>query len=607
MQIWRFGNGTWLALLIYESPDNATEKRACFAPQAGPCCFAGETFMKMRLHGAVCLIALLVLLPLGSLAAPVTPDMRAKDKKLETPVTFASPRIAMGELLERLSTLSGVALTMDNRVAASGVSLCLSVKQMPLADVMNALWSVVSLQKTAWRWEKTEEAKTAAPRYWLISGEPNGLHARIQDAYEKQVALLVQAANASPDERKKWLGKNKADDEWLTDDTALRGIKLFAEAVPSGKRKPVLRGQESIDVPVSNLSAEAQKFVASENAQTPGKPITNENVQIYVNAFPGEIAPTLWIQINGSGHSYAGGGPLNAQFLSEIEEGWIHAGDTTDSPLTTRTVVKPADYKPVYASPVTDLESLRNLTPQEGANLARFQNELVPTRLSQLAGGVPLSFVAVLPPATNAQLTHISSGEFYEEPYGKTVAQYLRLLHKEPKRLMTKWRGDLLLVNQREWFLSDDDSVPWDAIKRLRQLVQKRRGLLTLQDLCDVASQVSQTQMGRMDQEYPSMDTIARWHNFLAVGARFRETRMGQGCLLTEEMRQMFRTLPDDVPGGLARAHTIRLWEQPSETPDRPGMTFFFEMRDDKGKLLHRNGFTCFALKPAKPMAASQP
>ena len=105
-----------------------------------------------------CFIAIglfLALLPaFPSRADEVTAAMRKADARLQTRVTLRSPRILVGEMLERLSRQSGVTLTADADSLTGGDSVAVSLRDVPLADAMNALWSLFSYRHAEWDWRR---------------------------------------------------------------------------------------------------------------------------------------------------------------------------------------------------------------------------------------------------------------------------------------------------------------------------------------------------------------------------------------------------------------------------------------------------------------------
>ncbi|HLJ53862.1 MAG TPA: hypothetical protein VKT77_02430 [Chthonomonadaceae bacterium] len=86
---------------------------------------------------------------------------RAEDPRLERKVSLAGDQVPLGAFLESLSKQTGVATQMDERDALSGIPLVVALKDVHLADAMNALWSLLSFPTAPWRWE----AKGASGHY----------------------------------------------------------------------------------------------------------------------------------------------------------------------------------------------------------------------------------------------------------------------------------------------------------------------------------------------------------------------------------------------------------------------------------------------------------
>lgn len=117
-----------------------------------------------RLASLFLLLPLLCLLSQNASAAPLSDAARQADPRLEKGVTFVSDRIVIGDLLEKLSALSGVALTAGERDEAGDDEVSVALHDVKVGDAMNALWSLVSYQKATWDWTATGEGKSASYR-----------------------------------------------------------------------------------------------------------------------------------------------------------------------------------------------------------------------------------------------------------------------------------------------------------------------------------------------------------------------------------------------------------------------------------------------------------
>ena len=78
-------------------------------------------------------------------AGPLSEAERKQDPRLEKRVTLLAPRrYYLGELLETLSEQTGVSLSASDRDGAAGELVLVRLQDVPLFEVMNALWSLVS-------------------------------------------------------------------------------------------------------------------------------------------------------------------------------------------------------------------------------------------------------------------------------------------------------------------------------------------------------------------------------------------------------------------------------------------------------------------------------
>ena len=72
---------------------------------------------------------------------------RASDPRLDTLVTFDADRMYLGEVLENISAQTGVSVSIPATDSNSGTPITCHIKNVPLADLMNSLWSLVGYSK----------------------------------------------------------------------------------------------------------------------------------------------------------------------------------------------------------------------------------------------------------------------------------------------------------------------------------------------------------------------------------------------------------------------------------------------------------------------------
>src|SRR5436309_2094756 len=94
---------------------------------------------------AVVALLLLLAAPQGRCASPI-PAMRQEDPRLEQRVTLTSSRIYLGDLLERLAAKTSVAVAADASDGAADEQVTVFLRDVPLAETMDALWALMSYQ-----------------------------------------------------------------------------------------------------------------------------------------------------------------------------------------------------------------------------------------------------------------------------------------------------------------------------------------------------------------------------------------------------------------------------------------------------------------------------
>lgn len=156
----------------------------------------------LRFAFSALLLPLLFLMPAGRApAAPLSDAARQADSRLEKRVTFVSDRIAIGDLLEKMSALSSVTLTAGERDEAGDDGVSVALHDVKVGDAMNALWSLVSYQKAEWDWTATGEGKSAS---YHLSRPPAArflaarLQAQAQQDFEVQAQRNRDIRNFAP-------------------------------------------------------------------------------------------------------------------------------------------------------------------------------------------------------------------------------------------------------------------------------------------------------------------------------------------------------------------------------------------------------------------------
>ena len=451
---------------------------------------------------------------------PIDRKMRQADVRLNAPVSLSADRMYLGELLENLSAKTHVALSIDENESFSGVPITCDLKQLPLADVMNALWSLLGSQNGRWEW-KADLGETAT-HYTL---RPNAAvrntlersKKAMQAALEAQADRMVTMAFLSPEERKA-AGESFAASVAKENPALARtyfaryddseehwnAVRLFADVLTPDQRRRTLRG-EKIDIPFAALNAEYRQLVLSMmNRELIGRdyiglfrPLSEEDLRPAIpgtqrEPFLGTIhfeidrssadyktsSLILFISVlgigSGSGHGLFGvpASGLFSRFLGD----WIISGDLPTLDVDTHPL-------PILAS--FRREDIWTTTPLLDYNIA------------QLAATEGVSFMAVLPVYNDVQMP---------SALGKTPAQYFAEMGKSGANLMHKWHDGVLLVQHLPWFYGDEGQSPYRIIKHLRARLRSQRGKLTLDDVIEPAVTLNGRQLQRLGEAFPALE-----------------------------------------------------------------------------------------------------
>ena len=240
--------------------------------------------MLKRLHFIPFALCLVMMPLLPGRADEITAAMRKADPRLQTRVTLRSPHILMGEPLERLSKQSGVPITTDGESATGGDAVAVSLPGVPLADAMDALWSLFSYRHAEWNWRRSPvkgaEGKGAKGKYVYRLTRPDyarfqakRLKEQVQADFEAQAQELLNALNMPSDQLKEAAKHDFLLNSMVVDGRVEPGMRVLA-GLPPGALTALLRGGPPITMAVSQLPPhskqalqEARAWLAAEFAR----------------------------------------------------------------------------------------------------------------------------------------------------------------------------------------------------------------------------------------------------------------------------------------------------------------------------------------------------
>jgi len=541
----------------------------------------------LRFSAAVLCLALLPALP--GRADKVTATIRKADVRLQTRVTLRSPRILVGEVLERLSKQSGVSLTADDWSAAGSDAVTVSLRDVPLADAMNALWSLFSYRHMEWDWRRSavkQQAgqytyKLARPDYARFQAER--LREQVQTDFEAQARELLDALNMPPDQLKEAAKTDKLLNSLLVDGRVAPGLRILA-SLPPETLLNLLRNQPPLSIPVTELSPEAQKALQAswdwEDARGIGQHLPdgrvvpmprNSHIGIIVAHSPELVAPALYIETGRGGGQYFGGAWMEDAWRQKMNAEWVQPGEAVDN-LAARALVYPRRPPPAADRP----HALADY-------LLRFSD----------AAQVPL--MARIPHDLDSGTSEDTISQL---PTAKTIKAFLAGMGKNSPNLQHKWRGGVLLLTCQNWFTqeSEDARLPWSEVRRLRDAEAAGDGFLSLDDLAHAAAVLNEAQMKTLGEWLPVMDNAAGWHDFLAFYDKTPEYRPRVLSAKGDDFQY-----PESLVNAQLGIDTLRVThpnlrlqiQQKQRAEDKPpAHVILFVVRDDDGvKPINGQGF----------------
>lgn len=464
------------------------------------------------LHGWITAAAAAIfvgVVPLLSAAAPLTEAMRKEDQRLQKPVTVRGRHMFVGELLESLSATTGVHLeTGDPEDGGADELLTVDLRGTTLADVMEALWSLVSYKGASWHWSRQGGG---APYSYRLTRPPQArqlatrLLADQQRRLESQTAILIEAAGLADSERA-GLADRLAQSLGLSDSTtaraclqggrAMAGMRAFAACVSPEQRLAVLRGEGEARVAVADMADDDKRFVQSVYDESRAM-VKHDDGSLAPVPFPASIrfhtrstaadgTPCLVITLDGlGGYAYSGATPLANGMAQTLSSEWIQEGDAR----TDHAEARPAPH-PLLAARTQPSPEDRVLSLAEES-------------------GVPLLMRCPVP-------WHVDPGDLL----GETLGTGLERLVGDRTTYMHKWRKGVLLVEYAGWYRRPEPNLRWSVVRRLRQAATAHDGSLGIEDLGFAAAKTTPDQVKSYEHVLPGSTTIAEFHGILCASAR---------------------------------------------------------------------------------------
>lgn len=488
-----------------------------------------------------------------------------EDPRLAPPIKYQARHTAIGDVLNRLSKLSGVKIKAGERDGSADEAILVSIKDLKLADAMTAICSLMSYRKAMLVWQRESDRGEFVYR---LTRPPA---ARDLGSYLRN---WIQAALFLSDEDFKQYREmlHRSGHAWAP-------LALFGSQVTPDVQLKVLRGESASEIPMSSLTSSQLAQVSVIWPSVRPEPVlpgslggnSSKSLRFHTRRGPAGSTPALYIALvepgSAMGYEAFPSLSLGQWYKKMLRNRWLLDGENDEN----------------------DKDASRVGTPDPKSASSSAASPSLESRLMELAEGVEFSVFARLP----------RHSEFVPgSPVGQRIEQFFANLPASP--LMTKWRGDVLLVSTTDWPQDEAALVSQSLVRRLRGVAQRNRGWLELDDLADLARTLRPEQLRTLATEFPVMAGVADWQPLLASYAasplKQAAMRSTSGAAIDDELQTAMR---DSAGGTLfhlwgARGGAkcaIRLLVRDIGSPEKPRREIMFNIESD-GRDLGGAGFT---------------
>lgn len=527
--------------------------------------------MNRVLTPCILILSLLFLAPVARPAAAqsiisgmISNEDVQKDERLAKKITLAYDRISLYELAARVTKESGISLLINPEDIFASVPLCISVHDMPVNELLNDISSLLSYGKIEFRWTKL--IYTAGSKYRLdtqsFKDVQNATMEQGRKRFRDQLALFEKMALATPEERSKMrkeMAKSFIDSSengaqsYLNDsayNTAWWGsMKFLSQNVTDSQKEEMFKGTP-VNFSFDSLPAEQQQRLLTV---LPLPHITDEHgaavlvtpkqmiFQYLENAFdlgkrflvPKIVLTRIAIHdSNSQGVSLPIIGLHSRALKEQIQSDWLFPGEKISSP---RDEIKLKKY---------DEKSIANFV----TILPLEWNLLAVSECSQT------SFLAVLP---DASLERELKSRFRIPT--KKIRDIRKELEVNPMiDMITKWRGETLLLNYPEWFAGDDALYPPSLTEAARK-ERTKLGYIAFPRIVQNAPLLNPYQKKRIIRDFPE---FAPYKEILAIGQIYANNSgiySDAGIAMTPQIFNFLGVELSNSMEGLSEAHSASI------------------------------------------------
>ncbi len=531
----------------------------------------------------------------------ITAQMKADDARLAKPVDLHVLHATLEEVLASLKSQTGVQVGCGTKDGTAEVPVAAFCKQMPLGDVLNSLWSLVSYKKGEWAWKRSGSAGSYAYR---LAMTPEALATRerlrsfVWTEWVREVKLLLQASVGTPAEQQAALKDVYAEDvpRYSTPpaDELFKYMRILHDGATPAQLEALLRGG-CADLSVSRLAPETQEVahelwgrysnqtlrVLPDGTHEPlpepaciwFRPYTWESGLPALEVRHVTVDERGAITSSPTGHRLVAAGLPYRKYWAAFAAAWLMDGDTGDDPRAGQPI--PAEVQ--GAAPQTDEDGERR-TPLRGLQRS----------FERIALGVAVPLFVRLPQECSQEPGYRFTGF----PLRYVLSHALAVVP-----VMSKWHDGVLLCTTIVWPL-EDPPIPNEFLAKLRAHYAPGQ-FLPMEDLALMAASLTPKQLLTLQRQYPMVNAIIGAQAMLTLLHKspglWRQAMTDSGLALTPPVIAALRQLPPSpisqaLDAGTARYLTIRV-KLPEEGQPRVRRVEF-RVLDADGKPLTGLGFT---------------
>jgi hypothetical protein len=521
---------------------------------------------------------------MGQVLDGVPSEIRSADPRLSKPVTVRSSGQPLGFLLEEITKLTGITVTADDD--AGSEPLYVFVREVPAGELLDSIWSLMSYRGALWK-VRVKAAGDVRAYHFEMTREAKRLPWDLDDAEVaaslKELNALIEAANAPPAERsrrlmelKKWRYpeweqyvelSNRVSERW-------EGFRVIDQAVPPSARWDWLKTGGTVSIPLTDAPSPARSYatgyinMAKKVLNDSGKTSIADGLQV-----PDRVEVSTWRSFNSPVRKVAisiagiGAPALMGNLYTEDQlhsywtERWTQPGDL---------LVSKSEGTPI------------GMISQELPENSRVHN--FGLALSRVHQSTNISVLARMPARLNTGYPDTRS----------TVGELLALLASA--KYPHKWRNGMMLVSNILSVYNVLYQVPVSVLRDLRERKESSGGVLTIQDVCALASKTTREQYDALVDQERVLQPTRRLYPMLAwLGSSplvWNQVRSTAGVQLPMFGRMVMAEVAGITPTADFR---LRLQTAAGASGSPKDLLYRFALVDGSGKTVWGVGFRLYA------------